>query len=239
MAARRDESPGIVADTDVARAVHRAKLELEQMIDLTPQVMLLVDGDRRITRANLAFLRFLEISDFASVLGRSLPEFFSVASPDFFDELFSAGSGYGIRETDATINGIRKGMFRFTVVAIGEESEIHVLIVEDITELKAREAQDEKEHKKDAVKALAGALMHNINQRLTVITVRTRLMNMALDKDEIPTDDLRKGLNDIAGLTMEIAGILDKLDDHQDFVTERYLDGLDILDLEKSKGKAE
>ena len=39
----KEELP-ITGNEDVVRAVHRAKLELEQMIDLTPQVMLLVDA---------------------------------------------------------------------------------------------------------------------------------------------------------------------------------------------------
>ena len=154
----------------------------------------------------------------------------------FFPELLAIEGGYGTREAPASIKGCKKGIFRFTVVGIGEDSENHVLIVEDVTELKERAVRDEKEHKKDAIRALAGALMHNINQRLTVITVRSKLMLMALEKNDVRGDELKKGLEDIMGLTMEVASILDKLEDQNDFVTETYLDGLDILDLDRSRG---
>jgi len=237
MARDRDAAAGIVGDADVARAVHRAKIELEQMIDLTPQVMLLVDGSGSITRANLAFLRLVGTSDFREALGRKITDYFEVKDKDFFLELLSSEDGYGMREAGGSLRGCKEGIFRFTVVGIGGDSENHVLIVEDITEERARAVRDEKEHKKDAVRALAGALMHNINQRLTVITVRSKLMLMALEKNDVREEELKKGLHDIMSLTMEVAKILDGLEDQKDFVTEPYLDGLDILDLERSSGR--
>jgi PAS domain S-box-containing protein len=235
----RNKAIGADPDSSVARAVHRAKLELEQMIDLAPQVMLLVDEQGFITRANVALLRFLGTMEFQKVLGRRLSDCFDVAEEGFFGGLLAIEGGYGMREAAASTKGGRSGVFRFTVVGIGEEARSHVLIVEDITRQKEQAVRDEKEHKKDAVRALAGGLMHRINQRLTVITVRSRLMLMALEKDDVRGDELKKGLHDIMALTMEIAGILDKLGDQKDYVTESYLEGLEILDLERSSGKGQ
>lgn len=150
-----------------------------------------------------------------------------------------AEAGYAARETAASIGTRGSGVFRFTLVSIGEVSEARVLIVEDITSQKERAARDEKEHKKEAVRALAGALMHNVNQRLTVITVRAKLMLMTLEKDEIRAEELKKGMHDIVELALEIAGILAQLENQKDFVTETYLDGLEIMDLEKSSGSSE
>lgn len=234
MPKNRGDAAGIASDADIARAVHRAKMELEQMIDLTPQVMLLVDGEGSVTRANLAFLRLSGTSEFQAVLGKKLADIFDVSEESFFDELLAGEGGYRMRESGATTKNGGSGTFRFTVVGIGEDSEAHVLIVEDITEEKKRAVRDEKEHKKDAVRALAGALMHSINQRLTVITVRARLMLMALEKEDVRGEELKKGLNDIVTLALEVAGVLDQLENQKDFVTETYLEGLDILDLERS-----
>jgi nitrogen-specific signal transduction histidine kinase len=222
------------APTDVDRAVRRAKVELEQMIDLAPQVMLLLGADGCITRVNRAFLRMLGAESFGAVLGRRLSDCFRVEDAAFFDGLLASGGGV-TREAAASVDGGAAGTFRFTAVGLRGTSEIQVVLVEDVTDQKARAERDAKANKRDAVRELAGALMHTINQRLTVIMVRAKLMAIALDKNEIPINELKNSLNDVTDLTMEIAGILDKLADQQDFVTVPYVKDIRILDLDRSR----
>jgi PAS domain S-box-containing protein len=233
----RHESDDPAADPVVARAVHRAKLELEQMIDLTPSVMLLVDAEGRVTRANLAFCRLLGAADFGAVLGRRLSEVFAVQEDGFFERLLGKSGGYGIGEAVARVGKGDPCAFRFTLVEAGSGGDARVLIVEDITREREAAEAAEKQHKVAAVRALAGALMHKINQRLAVINMRAKLLLISAGKDALQAEELKKGLGDITDLSMEVAAIIGKLDKQVDFVTETYLEGLEIMDLDRSTGE--
>ena len=80
--------------------------------------------------------------------------------------------------------------------------------------------------------------MHSINQRLTVINVRAKLILMAAEKPEtFDPEKHKKSLHDIMDLSMEIADVLEGLEKQEDFVTVEYLNGIDIMDLERSRGK--
>ena len=227
----------IAGNEDVVRAVHRAKLELEQMIDLTPQVMLLVDPGGTITRTNLALLRMLGTSDFRTVLGKHLEECFAVEGASFFKDLLTMGS-YGVREARTQVRPGHEHTFRYVVIGVGGGEGSCVIIIEDISPLKALAERDEKAHKTAAVRELAGALMHSINQRLTVINIRAKLILMAAEKPEtFDPEKHKKSLHDIMDLSMEIADVLEGLEKQEDFVTVEYLKGIDIMDLERSRGK--
>jgi len=227
-------------DPALARAVHRAKLELEQMIDLTPQAMVLIDADGRVTRANLAFLRLLRRRGFEGVLGTPLAAHFDGVDADFFAQLQDQAGALKVSETRAVPGDAAACDLRFTLVGIGGEAPVRVVLIEDVTRQKAQAQLDEKTHKRQAVQELAGALMHNVNQRLTVINVRAKMLLMALDRgDRSSADEVRKSLSDIIDLSMDVAGILGKLEGQTDYVTEDYVDGLRIVDLDKSKGSLE
>jgi len=226
------------ADAALARAVHRAKLELEQMIDLTPQAMVLIDEDGRVTRANLALLRLLRKADFQAVLGAPLAAHFAGVEAGFFAQLQDREGALKVSETRAVPGDAEECDLRFTLVGIGGEAPVRVVLIEDVTRQKAQAQLDEKTHKRQAVQELAGALMHNVNQRLTVINVRAKMLLMALDRGEqSSSDEVRKSLSDIIDLSMDVAGILGKLEGQTDYVTEDYVDGLRIVDLDKSSGQ--
>jgi hypothetical protein len=108
-----------------------------------------------------------------------------------------------------------------------------VLIVEDVTANKDREARLASEHRRSAVRELVGALMHTINQHLTVIGVRSRLLTMALDRPRIDVEDMRKGLDEISGLTLKIAETLSRVGKPQDYETVEYIAGNRIMDLDR------
>jgi nitrogen-specific signal transduction histidine kinase len=217
----------------MAAVVERAKRELEQMIDLNPQVMLLLDVQGTIMRANRAFLAMVGKASFASVLKTSVQGCFEQVPAAFFSELLAGTAGHTVRDVETRLGGARV-VLRFTVVPLAQGAGLRVLIIEDITTQRDMEAAAETAHKTEAVRALAGALMHNVNQPLTVISVRAKLALMALDRDRVDVEELRKSLREIMDLTMKISSLLNKVEEHRRFVTEEYLQGLDIVDLERS-----
>lgn len=219
--------------TDLGRVIETAKQELERMIDLNPMMMLLVDPNGRVLRANRALLQALELSGFDVVLGRDIWDLFPCERSSMTG-LLDRYDGYSNREWTGTFGGHGERHLSFTIVGTGASDDPRVLIVEDVTEEKARAKNDEKEHKRAAVEALAGALKHRINQSLTVITVRSKLMLMALEKGSVDTDELRKSLQDITELALDVSQVLSDVEKPRDYVTEPYLADVEILDLKRS-----
>lgn len=66
-----DHVPG---DDRLQQAIQTAKTELEHMIDLLPMGMVLLDGGGRVLRANLTWLRLLDLDHFSDVLGRPVTD---------------------------------------------------------------------------------------------------------------------------------------------------------------------
>jgi nitrogen-specific signal transduction histidine kinase len=202
------------------------------MVDLAPQIMLLVNKKGIIARANLAFLKLLGTSDFKSVIDRKLSDFLNFKVPAFMDDLLAVDN-YGLHEMETTISttGV-SGDFSYTVVGVQNQKDLVVLIIENITQHKKKELQAAKEQKTSTVKELAGALMHSINQRLTVINMRSKLLLMAMDAGgTFNSEEHRGSLYNIMDLSMEIAAILDSLEGSQEFDTKEYMKGIEILDL--------
>lgn len=228
----REEASG-VRKPDLAAIIERAKHELEQMIDLNPNIMLLVSSEGKILRSNKALLEILGETVFAQVLGKDIADVMNCGDSSFFSRLLEEG---GISEGEARVElpNQQAHMFRFSVVGSGKESNLRVMIVEDITEEKNREGEAKQAHKKEAVQELIGALMHTINQHLTVISVRAKLMSMALEKGKSDKEDFQKSLDDITEVTMKIADILSRISKPGELHTTPYMNGTNILDLDNS-----
>ena len=216
---------------EVVQAIHNAKLQLEHMVDLAPQVMLLINQQGSIVRANLAFLKLLGSSDFKSIVNEKLSDFLKFKDSSFEEKLLSVNN-YALYEMETTIATGVTGSFSYTVVGVQNQNDLKVLIIEDVTLHKEAELQNAKDQKVSTVKELAGALMHSINQRLTVINMRSKLLLMAMDSGGVfNTEEHRGSLYNIMDLSMEIAAILDGLESTQEFNTKEYMKGIEILDL--------
>lgn len=226
------------ASPDLAAIIERAKRELEQMIDLNPQIMLLLASDGTILRSNKALLEMMGEESFFGVLGKNVADILDCGDARFFSRLLSDG---GISEGEALVNlpNRMSHMLRFSVVGSGRESDLRVVVIEDITEEKSREGEIKQAHKKEAVRELMGALMHTINQHLTVISVRAKLMSMALEKGSTDQEEFKKSLDDITDLTMKIAETLSQISETEELRTTHYMNGTNILDLAASTGTSQ
>jgi nitrogen-specific signal transduction histidine kinase len=227
--------------------IERAKKELEHMIDMHPQGMVLLDSAGRIQRVNMTALKMFGISSFRTVLGKPLTNLIPADSPQavtqeleqFLQEKPSSQQGHLIKELAFQFPGAEKRVFRFAAVATKEASAPKILIVEEITEQKAAEIDLEKQHKLQAAEELTGALMHTINQPLTVITVRCQLLLLAIEKGNVDPTEVKQGLEEISRLAMQIADTIGKASSLSDFVTTPYTHDLQIVDLDRSTGQTE
>lgn len=226
---------------DIDRAIEHAKRQLEQMIDLAPQVMLLVDRKGSVVRTNKALLDLLGLKSYKDVLDKPLAAIFPHAGGKaeggkFFATLTGEFMGK-FQDADVDLAARGRATLRFCAVSSGKEAEASVVMVENVSEEKAAAAEVEQEHKKQATEAVVGALMHVINQPLTVITVKAHLMKIALEKGTAVPAEVARDLEDIMAMTMGVSETLRRVEKPQRFVTQPYLEGYvrkDILDIEQS-----
>ncbi len=216
-------------DEALVRTIANAKRELEQMMDLNPQGMLLVDGGGKISRVNRAIVELTGAGGFDALLGKPFASIFADGDDTFDKAIAECARGAKPLDRQVTLpNGFVREL-RFSVA--GAASGLHVIIVADITGERERLIDQEKKYKKEAVAALIGGLMHNINQPLTVLTVTARLMEMGLKKPEPDVVELGKNLATISDLVMQVKHMMEKVETASDYVTEEYLAGKRILDI--------
>jgi putative nucleotidyltransferase with HDIG domain len=218
----------------VSDQIERAKNELEEMIDLNPQVIMLLDRHGRILRTNRATLDFFGIPDFSQILHKELHTILDGSDPQVLTELLEQSDGYRSVEIQTRAPDGTDRSLKLSLVSSGKSRESSILIINDVSKENEKAVDLERQHKKEAVQALTGALMHNANQPLTVIMMRAQMVKLAIQQNRIDPAEVRRTLDDVMKLAMNVADILQSVDKPRDFVTEPYVDGIDILDLQRS-----
>ncbi len=234
MKKRASNEPATPVVADVNPVLELAKKQLEQMIDLNPDIIMLIDNSGRIMRVNKAFMIFAGSSDYKSVLGHNVTEIFNVRRKSALEKLISGESKAHSIECEANITGGATKNLLFIAVTGEKKSDLKVVLVKDITEEKATGRRLEKKLKMQAVEELTGALMHSINQPLTVITVEAQLMGMAIQRDKIIPEEFQRSLADIAEKSLEIAATLQKAQSPVDYQTQQYSETVNIVDLTRT-----
>jgi len=218
------------APESVEDVIARAKRELQRMIDTNPDIMLLVDSSGTVLRTNRALLDAIGTKDYADAVGQRADRLLACAEADLLPRLRGAETGPRTFEVDA---GMRDGAghaLRLTMIGAGADT--WVLMVRDVTGEKSAAAKLEKSHKREAVQALAGALMHHANQALTVIMVTASLLQMELEKGVVDQEKLKAAMRSIVDNATRVSVLIQRAESQTDYVTEPYLEGLDILNLE-------
>ena len=224
----------------IQSVIEQAKKQLERMIDIHPQGMLLIGNDGTVVRANSAALKLSGHAAYPEVLGQPLGVVFSTKDRPGIGEKLNQflqhradSSGPG---STFDLDGRNGRLIRFSRVCAGGGHDFCIVLVDDITDRQAADQSREKKSKIQAAEAVVGALMHNINQPLTVITIRCQLLLLSLDKNSLNMDELRKGLEEISELTLQVAATLSRAQSFRDFVTTRYTENIAIVDLPQSTG---
>lgn len=224
---------------DINESIRNAKQQLEQMIDLNPEIMLLLDRDANIVRCNHAALTFLALPGYQDILGHSLGEFLIDAPSGFFDALLHSEEGYQSKRLTTALPSGECRELGFTTVNPGHHDDPIALIISDLTEEAKKLARTEQTYKKETVQAITGALLHTLGQPLTVIMLRAQLIQLALERGNQPPDELKKSLQDIMTLSMDVAATLDRLGNASSFAEETYLEGVQMLDIAKASESPE
>ncbi len=223
---------GKTAGLPLGEVIQRAKSQLERMIDLNPESMALVDGKGTVLRANRALVTMLNASGFPKVLGQKLGALFPVEDGQFFEKLLVGEADHESAEISVRLDDGAARLLRFSVVVGGRDSETLIVIAHDATLEKSEADLIEKGYKVEAVRALMGALMHHLNQPLTVLMVRAKLTQQAVERGNLDPEGLKATFNDIMDLTMRMANMLKRVEESDDYQTQRYIDGLDILKID-------
>lgn len=216
--------------------ITRAKQELEHLIDLNPRVMLLVNADAVVIRANKALLQLLNKQNYNEVLGKRMQDIFQLKDTSFVTTLINGTARDKTAQAVVTLPQHGDHTLEFTLIGSESAPDLLSVIVEDVTIGKQHSAYMEKKHKKEAVNALAGALMHNINQPLTVIMIKAQLAQLAVDDKWPKAEDLRNELRAIVKCSAQIAELLEKAAHSKDYITEQYTPETHILDITRSAG---
>lgn len=217
----------------LGEVIQRAKSQLEQMIDLNPQAMVLLERTGHVMRANRAFISLIGASGYGSIIGEELSALFPGADRSVLQSLTDHRQGLATHDIVLNLEEGRIRRLRFTVVDGGHGSEALVIIAHDITDELLQADLAARANKVEAVRALMGALMHHLNQPLTVLMIRAKLMHQALEHGTAKPEEIQATFVEIMKLTMKMAALLQKVDAVKNYVTEEYIPGLEILDLDK------
>ena len=223
---------------DRQAAIQRAKQQLQHMIDLLPQMIVLTDAAGTVVRVNRRMVDFLGISEFTDVLDRPLFALFPEMTEEFFRKLLDAPEHNSANSTTIRDSRGEPRQCCFEIINSATESDLFVIVIDDVTDDHTAAAEIERNHKRDAVRALSGALQHHLNQPLTVITVRARLLQQALEQGHPDPEHVQRDLYDILSQAESIGNLLAGIQAPVDFATEKYLPERrdEILDIRESSG---
>jgi len=223
------------------RVIESAKKELERMLDLLPLGMMLVDRIGRVIRLNRALLRMTGQAQFSDVIGR------------FYWELFPApaGSSEGadrgwmcdilipdeVRRLDVVgTTALNPGprQLCFTLIPAHDLTRRAVVEVEDVTDIHAEELAKEKETGVRATHAIVGGLKHHVNQPLMVIMATAYLIAQEVQRPHANLSMIQQHADEIVRMVDRIAHLIDKAASLDEFETETYYRGDDIVKLDPS-----
>jgi chemotaxis protein methyltransferase CheR len=111
-----------------------------------------------------------------------------------------------------------------------EGTELILLAIEHITDRKRAEQERIQKEKLQAILEMAGAVCHELNQPLQVVSVSSERLLRAISKDSPLYNQTRK----IEEKIDMIAGITRKLQTMTKYETKHYIEGTNIIDIDKT-----
>lgn len=225
------------------------KIALEPVIDNLPHPIMVVNQDRVILVANKMFAAFAQKSkkDIYGIRGGNA--FSCVHSQDS-----SEGCGFGkscqfcsikktveatfrtrqnqpMTETVMTFRDKGKRWMRFCTTHLPlADTELVIVSVEDITDLKKQEQLRVINEKLRAAIETGGAVCHELNQPLQVLSAEIDLMT----ERSVPDSSEHERLIEMKMQVKRMSDIMKKLMNLHSYHTTTYIDEIKILDLDKS-----
>jgi signal transduction histidine kinase len=189
------------------------------------------DEDLRAAASELRDRDFCEVYGCANRHRRELADAVREGRQAEIEVEVRTGSGGPARPRPCRVRVFAKGE------SAGEDDKLgegRLVMVEDVTMARRREAERARTHQLEAVALLAATLSHEINQPLGSILGRAQLGLLTLDEEEPDPGELKRGLKEIVDGVGRVKKILEKLHKVADIVKKPYVGDSEILDLEKS-----
>jgi nitrogen-specific signal transduction histidine kinase len=146
------------------------------------------------------------------------------------EQTFNDRNSKAFKEASLTLESIGKRNFRLSTTYL-EEPDVVMLAMEDITDMKIMETETLEKSKLVAAINTAGAVCHEMNQPLQVISAHLDMLELKKRKN-IPCDSshfesMRQQIDRLATITRKLQNI-------KRFASMSYTEGTDIMDIDKS-----
>ncbi len=145
-------------------------------------------------------------------------------------ETFNDRSKKTFREASLDLRKIGRRYLRISTTYLAKQ-DLVLMAMEDITDLKISEAENLEKNKLIAAINTAGAVCHEMNQPLQVISAHLEMFKLKKSKN-IPCDESH--YETIRQQVEKLAHITRKLQNIKRFASMSYIEGTDIMDLDKS-----
>jgi PAS domain S-box-containing protein len=206
--------------------------KLTQAVEQNPSLILITDAKGYIEYTNP---KFIDITGYTTedIIGKSIDilksDHHDQAFYDNIDKTLSSGTKWTGELYSKTMSGTYFWEFASIAPIMNNSGEIthFVKVSENITELKLATQELLKTEKLQSILEMAGAVCHELNQPLQVISGYIELITDTVNEDIL----LRKAFTNIVANINRIADITEKLSKITEYKTVQYLDDVNIIDI--------
>lgn len=229
---------------------HFTREGLAAIIDRLPLSISVIDRDRRVILTNKATLKFTKRRRrqlIGKVGGQAFecvnadavpagcgfgPECLSCKLRQTVVDTLSTGTPHMMVETSMTFKNRGRLYLRISTLPLTLDNEdVSLLTIEDVTREKLHEKTVvEKERLRAAVET-AGAVCHEMNQPLQVMMLSLDMLAAGAGADQADR------IKDLTAEVRKMGEITKKLKDIVSFKTKKYIENIEILDLDRSTRK--
>jgi len=188
------------------------RMKFEQVIELSPNGLLLANADGTILLSNSALVHLLGARQAEELLGESLLRFIT---PDSYDACLmclrqAVAAPVNTQRLEITMMRLDGTLFAAEIDAghlVWDEGKLAQIVVRDITQRKQLEARLFQAQKMESIGRLAGGVAHDFNNLLTVISGYAGLALDTLPANMAERDDLlaiQRASQSAANLTRQL-----------------------------------
>ena len=219
------------------QAVREAIEYAEAVVDTVREPLVVLNGDLRVHSANRSFYQVFKVKpeetlgEFIYDLGNRQWDISKLR--ELLEEILPQNTRFHGFEVEHDFESIGKKVMLLNARRIkrrSEGTELILLAMEDITDRKRAEQERIQKEKLEAILEMAGAVCHELNQPLQVVSVSLEPLLRAISKDSPlynRTQKIEEKIDTIAGITR-------KLQTMTKYETKDYIEGTKIIDIDKA-----